>query len=130
MTRARHITMRLIVLLALPARLIHELLHAITALPWAERVQVDILPQRGGAQSRVQWRESPPPGVVALSALAPLIAGLLALSWALWLFATGALVAPSTVTGWALVAIMAAYMAMIAKPSPQDVRQARGDRDE
>jgi hypothetical protein len=121
---------RLVVLLVLPARLAHELLHAITALPWARRVQLDILPQRGDAVARVAWRGDPHQAIVALSALAPLLAGLVAAGAAVGVLVTGGVTAPGTVTDLALLAIAAVYIALIAQPSAADIQQARGGSDE
>jgi hypothetical protein len=126
----RAATYRAIVLLVLPARLVHELLHAVAALPWARRIQLDILPQRGDAVARVAWRGEPPHAVVALSALAPLLAGLIAAGAAVGLLVSGAVSAPSTVRELALLAIGAAYVGLVAQPSARDLQRARGDRDE
>jgi hypothetical protein len=126
---SRRALYRAVVLLVLPARLAHELLHAAVALPWARRVQLDILPQRGDAVARVAWRGDPSRLVVALSALAPLLAGLIAAGAAAGMLLSGAAL-PTTVTETALLAIAAAYIALVAQPSAADIDQARGgDRD-
>lgn len=121
---------RAIILLVLPARLLHELLHAVTALPWARRVQVDILPQRGDAVARVAWRGDPHQAIVAFSALAPLLAGLIAAGAAVGVLVTGSVDAPETVTGLATLSIIAVYIALVAQPSAADIQQARGESDE
>lgn len=127
-THATRLAWRVLVLLILPARLAHELLHAVAALPWARRIQLDILPRRGDAHARVAWSGDPHQAVVALSALAPLLAGCIAAGAALGMLLAG--VSPDGVTETALLAIAATYIALIAQPSRADLRQARGGDDE
>lgn len=120
---------RLLVLFALPARLTHELLHVIPALLWAERVQVEILPQRGDAVAKVKWLDDAPGAVIAFSAIAPLVAACVAAFVALWGLLTGAVQPPGSVSGLALLAILAAFTAMVGQPSAQDLRAFWGGRD-
>jgi hypothetical protein len=119
--RAMH---RLVVLLALPARLTHELLHILPALPFATAIRLDIDPQRGNATARFQWAEDVPQAVVTVSALAPLAAGVCAAAVGLWALAHSGV--PTDPTEMALLAIAGAYIAMIGRLSPQDLRTARG----
>lgn len=121
----RPLPLRVLVLVALPARVLHELLHALTALPWAERVQIELRPS-GDARVRVRWREPPPRAVVVVSALAPLIAGVCAALTALWLLVTGHLAPPETITETALAAIAGAYVGMIANVQGEDLQAAFG----
>jgi hypothetical protein len=121
---------RVFVLIALPARLAHEALHIVTALPFARRVRLDINVSTGNAAARVKWADWAPAPVVTLSALAPLIAGCLAALVAVALLLSGAVAVPTTVTELCLLAIAASYVAMIAKPSPADLQSARGGTDE
>jgi hypothetical protein len=118
---------RLVVLLALPARLAHELLHILPALPFATAIRLDIDPRRGNAVARFQWGDGVPHAVVALSALAPLAAGVCAAAVGVWALAEGGV--PTNPTEMGLLAIGAAYIAMVGKPSPQDIRTARGGGD-
>lgn len=125
----RPLPMRTLVAIALPARLIHELLHALTALPWAERVQIEMRPD-GDARARIAWRANPPPrAVVVLSALAPLLAGVLAAVVAVAMVVVGDLSTPSTPTELSLAAIAGAYVAMIANVQKEDVNAAFGPRE-
>jgi hypothetical protein len=112
--------------LMLPAKLTHEGLHALAALPWAERVDVVILPRHGGADCRVAWAGDPHQAVVALAALAPLLAGIIAVGTAVALLLTSSVSAPTTVTELAAVAIGASFIAGVAQPSAADLRQVRG----
>lgn len=119
---------RLTLLVALPATLAHELLHATAALPWAERVQVDIRPRDGAAHARVRWADGVSQVVVAFSALAPAIAGVLALWAALWSGVFGAL-PPGSTSDFALLAVVSGYAALTFGVSRQDLREARGETD-
>lgn len=114
---------RLTKTLATPAHLTHELLHVLAALPWAERIRLEIAPLQG-ATHRVRWQEGTPRWAIAAAALAPLIGGVLALGVALWALATGMVAAPTDATEWALWAILGAYVAMAAKPSAADLQAA------
>lgn len=118
---------RLLVLLALPARLTHELLHILPALPFATAIRLDIDPQRGNAAARFQWDDGAPRAVVIMSALMPLVAGVCAATVGVWALAEGGI--PTDPTQMALLAIAGAFVAMVGKPSPQDIRVARGDGD-
>lgn len=133
MKMTHSLPLRLLVVLALPARVIHELLHALTALPWAERVQIE-LRRDGNAAARIAWKDDQPPRyAIVLSALAPLFAGVLAVAVAVWGLATGQLATPTTPTELALGALTGAYVAMIANVQREDRRAALGaggDRDE
>ena len=119
---------RLTLLVALPATLAHELLHAAAALPWAERVQVDIQPRAGAAEARVRWAGDVSQAVVAFSALAPALAGLLALWAALWSGVLGVL-PPGSTSEFALLAVVAGYATLTFGVSRRDIAEARGETD-
>jgi hypothetical protein len=120
---------RLTLLVALPATLAHELLHAAAALPWAKRVQVDIRPRAGAAHARVRWADEVSQPVVAFSALAPAIAGVLALWAAVWSGVFGAL-PPGSTADFALLAVVGGYAALTFGVSRQDIAEARGETHE
>jgi len=115
---------RVMIGVALPASLLHELLHALVALPKARRVDLSIQPHQGTATAHVYWPAETSHLWVALSALAPMLAGALALTWALVQLATGHL--GSGLTDSALLAIAGAYLGLAARPSWQDIRVATG----
>jgi len=118
MMRDTLLTLRAIALL--PAILLHESLHAAVALPWAERVQIEIVPDDGLAVHRVQWRAGVGQVVRTTVALAPLLAGLIAALGAVWL---GLLGVPETSSDLALLAIGAVYW-FASFFSPADVIRA------
>ncbi|WP_224332870.1 hypothetical protein [Haloprofundus halobius] len=57
-----------------PAVPLHELTHALVALPWASNVETDL--QRGDAEVRITWRDETPLWAVYLAHLAPMLVGL------------------------------------------------------
>lgn len=119
---------RLTLLVALPATLAHELLHAAAALPWAQQVRVDIHPRSGVASARVKWAGDVSQWVVAFSALAPAVAGLLALWAALWSGVFGVL-PPGSTTEFGLLAVVGGYAALTFGVSRRDIAEARGETD-
>lgn len=99
----------------LPAILAHESLHAAAALPWARRVQIEIVPAEALAVHRVEWSEDVGRIVRTIAALAPLLAGLVAAVAAAWL---GLLGVPRSSSQMALLAIAAVYwMAVCVSPA-------------
>jgi hypothetical protein len=125
MTMLRDTLLTLRAALILPAILLHEGLHAAVALPFAERVQIEIVPGDALAVHRVQWAADAGRVVRTVATLAPLLAGLVAVSAALWLGLVGV---PSTSSELALLAIGAVYW-FAAFFSPADLRRAWGGHD-
>jgi len=118
---------RLTLLVALPANVAHEMLHALAAAPWAEDVRLVIQPQTGACKALIDWGEpaAHKRPLIAFSALAPLIAGVLALSAALWNGYLGVL-PPGSTSDFALLAVVGGYAALTFGVSRQDIAEARG----
>jgi hypothetical protein len=102
---------------------IHESIHAFFAAPFAQRVTVDVHPQAAVAQHKVKWKESAGRMPKLLSALGPLLAGVVALTVALWGGVFGTL-PPGSVSELAALAIASVWWLALFHASPSDVRAA------
>lgn len=121
------------VILTLPATILHELAHAVVAMPAAEQVGIAIEPRGCEAHCLVAWREDASRFVIIASALAPPLAGLLAAGVAVWQWTAVGGPTPRSVTEWALLSIVATYWWVFVTPSPDDIqvaREAGHDRDD
>lgn len=118
--RQASIARPLISFLALPPTVAHELTHVLASLPWARRVGLVIEPWTGRASARIEWADRAGQGARAISAIAPLVAGTVAASVALALWATTGADLPSSSTALAKVAILTAWWAVYMSPSDGD----------
>lgn len=69
--------MRSTYLFAAPSKLLHEGTHIAAALPLADHLRLDLVPDDGETLLRVEFREGVPPVLAALPYLAPTAVGLL-----------------------------------------------------
>lgn len=113
--------------LTLPGALLHELTHAIVAIPGADRVGIAVDPRGFDARCLVAWRDDAPRGVIAASALAPVAAGLLALAVAVWSWAAGVTTLPRSPAEWAWLSIVTMWWFVFVTPSASDLATARGE---
>jgi len=111
--------------LVLPATLAHECVHAAAGSIWAERVAI-VWYRSGVAQAQIDWRDDPPTWGVALTGLAPFLAGLLTgvLALAQWLSA--ATPTPATPLGWGAWTVVAMWWVVFVAPSASDLRASTG----
>jgi hypothetical protein len=121
---------RLPLLVALPANITHEMLHALAAAPWADDVHLVIQPQTGACKAIIDWGEpaAHKRPLMAFSALAPLIAGVLALCAAFWNGYLGVL-PPGSTSEFLALAALGGYAALTFGVSRQDLREAWGETD-
>lgn len=115
-------------LLALPAWFLHELTHAIVALPWAQRVGItfDVADQH--PRAHIQWRddESAPKAIAALAPFALGSASMLGLL-ALWISQGQPMSSSVELFAAGTVALM--WWIIYTTPSAQDLSYL-GDRNE
>jgi hypothetical protein len=123
MTRARISQAALIIcsLLFLPGRLVEEGLHTLAALPWASWVRVEIDPEHGTAETRVQFRDGTPDWAIRAAHLLPeavaAVAGAAVIAW--WLLG-GAVWWPVSVLDWVLLSVFGAQYLALVIPSAAD----------
>lgn len=110
--------------LVLPATLAHELVHAAAGSLWAERVAI-VWYRSGVAKAQIDWRDDPPGWGVALTGLAPFLAGLLAGVLAVAQWFSAATPTPATPLGWGAWTIVAMWWVVFVAPSGSDLRASR-----
>jgi hypothetical protein len=109
-----------------PAVLAHELTHYVVGAPVAARQTVGVRVRDGRAAVRVDWRPDAPQWAIAAAALAPAIAGCVALVAALTAWTLAGSPTPASVSEWATLALVAGWWAVYATPSAGDIETARG----
>ena len=119
--RLKNLSNSLVAAASLPAALLHELSHALVALPWADAVAVQF-DGSGGAACEVSW-EDPPDYAVLLAAYAPLWLGTVVGAIGLWSFVTGP--QPQSLNDWLLSGALAGYWVVYVAHDPRD----RGETD-
>lgn len=115
-------------LLALPAWMLHEVTHAIVALPWARRVAITFDVEDQHPRARIQWQDDET-APKAVSAMAPFIIGsssMLGLL-ALWLLKGRPMSGSIEVFAAGTVALM--WWIIYTTPSAQDLSYL-GDQNE
>lgn len=75
-TRSASVVIVLLALLSLPARLAHELVHAVFAAPFADRLALVFEPTGLDASLGVEWHDGTPGYAMWLAAYAPMLLGL------------------------------------------------------
>lgn len=102
---------------SLPAAILHELAHAVVALPFADAVSVEFAAD-GRATCHVDWSDPPDWGLL-LTAYAPLWLGASVAVAGGWAWLTGAW-SPETTREWLLSAALAGYWVIFVAHDPRD----------
>jgi len=105
-----------------PAIVLHELTHAVVATPWVKEQSVTVKPR--AAQWDVTWADGVAAWQVALVALAPFVAGMLAFGVGMAVWLLNGFTMPTTVIELSSLAVFGMWWAVYVRPSPEDVHLA------
>jgi hypothetical protein len=107
-----------------PSKLLHEGTHVAAALPLAEHLRLDLVPESGETLLRVEFRDGVPRVAAAFAYLAPTLVGLLVAMAAASVGAVPDPAALDTVLDQLLAGLFVIYWAHYSLPSGADVAGA------
>lgn len=126
--RLNHWVTVALTIVMLPGRIVEEGIHTLAALPFAERIAVQLDPSRGTAETVVQYRDGTPAWAITAAYLAPEVLAVAAAVAVVgyWLVG-GAVWWPASTLDWVLCSVLGAQYLAIALPSAEDAdRSAEG----
>lgn len=95
---------------------LHELTHAVVAVPWVETIGLILYPR---IEIAVEWRDSTPGWAIVLSHYAPLFLGVsMGIVSILYVLYSGYI--PDDLTSWIVVSMLAVWWVIYTAPSKKD----------